>query len=257
MTFDVASIRESKPDGQWIRVSGGFKPINSTHLVLENNTLDNLIRWAYAVKGAQPIEGLQKLPDAMRHAYFDVEAKSDAEADARLAKLDKKDRELEQQHMVQVLLGERLNLKVHWETHDGETYNLVISKAGRLRSTGVPPTPQEVAMFGDRGVPPIYQHGSSMDGFEYTAHGASTSDIAEMVSGQVGRPVIDKTGLTGKYDFDLKTYGGLASQRKDDETNPKPPLDTAIQDDLGLKIVPSHGPIQVLVIDHAEMPSAN
>jgi uncharacterized protein (TIGR03435 family) len=257
MTFDVATIRESKPNTQRIQVSGGFKPINSSHLVLENFTLDNLIWWAYPLKDDGSIEGLQKLPDGLRGAYFDVQARSDPETDARLEKLDEKDRELEQLHMMRVLLMERMKLKVHWETRDRETYNLVVSKAGKLHTTGVPPTPEEVAKFGDRGVPPIYQHGSSTDGFDYTAHGASTADIAETLSSQVDHPVVDKTGLTGKYDFDLKTYGGLASDRKEGETNPKPPLESAVQDELGLKIVPSHGPVQVLVVDHVEMPSEN
>jgi uncharacterized protein (TIGR03435 family) len=96
-----------------------------------------------------------------------------------------------------------------------------------------------------------------MRGFEYIAHGATSADIAKMLTGQFGHPVTDKTGLTGKYDFDLKTYQTRASDRKDEETNPWPPLETAIQDQLGLKLVTSHGPVQALVIDHIEMPTEN
>ena len=78
-----------------------------------------------------------------------------------------------------------------------------------------------------------------------------------MLADQFGHPVNDKTNLTGKYDFDLKTYQVRADDRKDDETNPWPPLETAIQDQLGLKLVHSHGPTRVLVIDHIEKPSPN
>jgi len=131
-----------------------------------------------------------------------------------------------------------------------------VSKAGRLHSTGAAPTPQEVAYWGKRDVPPVYRQ-PGRDESEYFAHGASTANIAQSFGDALGKPVVDKTGLTGKYDFSLTYYRYFDSQRSDDDTNPLPSLDTAIQDELGLKIVPSHGPIQVLVIDHVEMPSAN
>ena len=69
--------------------------------------------------------------------------------------------------------------------------------------------------------------------------------------------MVDKTGLTGKYDFDLKTYQTRSSERKDSETNPWPPLEDAIQDQLGLKLVSAKGPVPVLVIDHVEKPGEN
>jgi uncharacterized protein (TIGR03435 family) len=62
-----------------------------------------------------------------------------------------------------------------------------------------------------------------------------------MLTGQFGTPVNDLTGLSGKYDFDLKTYQTSDTGRQIDETNPWPPLETAIRDQLGLKLVRSHG----------------
>jgi uncharacterized protein (TIGR03435 family) len=257
MTFDVASVRESKPDMQrGFIVNGGFTPTNSSNLRLLNNSVTNLVMWAYPANGYQ-VEGYSNISKDVGRAVFNVEAKSDRASDERLATLSKEQVRLEQQHMMQVLLAERFNLKVHWETRDTKTYDLVVAKAGKLQSTGAPPSAEEVAAWGDRGVPPLYQHGSSMHGFEYIAHGATTKDIAEMLGGQFGHPVNDKTGVTGKYDFDLKSYQVRAEDRKDDETNPWPPLGTAIQDQLGLKLVMSHGPVQVLVIDHMEKPSEN
>jgi hypothetical protein len=102
-----------------------------------------------------------------------VEAKGDPANDARLAKLDKKEVELEQEHMMQVLLAERFKLKVHWATKEGDVYNLVVVKAVRLQSTGAPPSAEELKNWGDHPISPLYQHGSSDHGFEYTAHGAS------------------------------------------------------------------------------------
>ena len=254
MTFDVASVRESKPDvNAGFRVGGGYQPPNSSNLRLENNGFMNLILNAYEVN-PHLIEGI---PRDLSWATFNVEAKANPEADAKLAKLTKQQVRLEHEHMMQVLLAERFKLKAHWETREGPAYDLVVAKAGRLQSSGVGPSAEELKRFGDRPIPSLYQEGSSMRGFEYIAHGATTSDIASMLALQMGRPVSDKTGLNGKYDFDLKYYQTKASERKDDETNPWPPLETAIQDQLGLKLAASHGMAQVLVIDHIEKPSEN
>ena len=175
-------------------------------------------------------------------------------------KLDKKERELEQQHMVQVLLADSLPHEGHWEARDGLAYDLVVSKRGRFFSTGAPPSAEELKDFWRSGpYRRFYQKGDSRTGFEFVAHGASDRQHwVGMLAGQFGEPLSsDKTGLSGKYDFDLKYYQTKASDRKDDETNPWPPLETAIQDQLGLKLAASHGPGRFLVIDHIEMPSPN
>lgn len=119
------------------------------------------------------IDGWLNLPKDLARAVFKVEAKGDPANDARLAKLDKKEVELEQEHMMQVLLAERFKLKVHWATKEGDVYNLVVVKAVRLQSTGAPPSAEELKNWGDHPISPLYQHGSSDHGFEYTAHGAS------------------------------------------------------------------------------------
>jgi uncharacterized protein (TIGR03435 family) len=254
MMFDVASVRESKPDEQGgFRVGGEFTPHNSSNLKLLNNSLLNLILTAYDVN-PDLIEGI---PREFYWATFNIEAKSENSTDERLAKLSKDEVRLEQQHMMQGLLAERFKLKVHWETRDGKTYDLVVAKAGRLRSTGAGPSAEELKNWGDHPIPPLYQQGDSRYGFHYIAHGATTDEIAKMLAMQFGSPVSDKTGLTGKYDFDLKYYQTKASDRKDDETNPWPPLETAIQDQLGLKLAASHGPVEYLVIDHVEKPGEN
>jgi uncharacterized protein (TIGR03435 family) len=257
MTFDVASIRQAKIDRQLgFSVSGGFDPPNSSNLVIENHNIMMLIARAYPGEDHRT-DGYRNLSADLRSAFFDVKAKADEATDAKLAKLSKRDVWLEHAHMIQLLLQDRFNLKVHWETRDSATYDLVVTKPNKLQTTGAPPSDEEVKTWGDRGVPSLYQKGDSRTGFEYIAHGATAADIADVLSGQFGLPVNDKTGLSGKYYFDLKTYQVKANERAEDETNPWPPLETAIQDQLGLKLVPSHGPVKFLVIDHAEMPSPN
>jgi len=254
MTFDVASVREMKPDPVGgFTVGGHFEPANGSTLRLINNDLRNLLYWAYG-GDAQHVEGI---PRDFYWVTFTVEAKSDSAAEERLKTLTKEQIRLEQQHMVQVLLAERFKLKMHWETRESRTYDLVLEKAGRLRSSGAKPGEDELKRWGDRPIPPLYQQGDSRRGFEYIAHGATTDDIAKMLTMQFGAPVTDKTGLTGKYDFTLKTYQVRSRERKEDETNPWPPLDTAIEDQLGLKLVPSRGPVPFLVVDHVEKPSEN
>jgi uncharacterized protein (TIGR03435 family) len=257
MTFGVASIRQSKPDmSRGFTVSGGFEPVNSSRLSLQNFDFMNLVLFAYPVPPGQ-ILGLNALPKELKSALFVVGAKADAADDQQLAELPREQVRLEQEHMMQALLAERFNLKVHWETRDSVTYNLVLAKDGKLRSTGAPPSAEEVKAFGDHGVPPIYQKGDSRYGFEYVAHGATIRDLAGMLTAQFGVPVNDQTGLSRKYDFDLRTYQTRDNERQEDETNPWPPLETAIRDQLGLKLVRSHGPVKFLVLDHAEMPSPN
>jgi uncharacterized protein (TIGR03435 family) len=252
MKFEVASVRESQVDlAGRVSIGGSFSPLNSSRLRLINNSLMNLLIWAYGVAPHQ-IEGIPA--EFSNWTMFNVEAKSDEATDERLATLTNEQLQLEHMHMMQALLEERFKLKVHWETRNVEAYDLVVAKAGKLKSTGAPPSDEELKKFGDR---PLYQHGDSRRGFEYTAHGATTADIARMLSGQFGRPVADKTRLTGKYDFNLKTYQVRLSDRKEGEMNPWPPLEIAIQDELGLKLVTTNGATRKLIVDHVEKPSEN
>jgi len=159
--------------------------------------------------------------------------------------------------MMQMLLQERFNLKAHWETRDAKTYELVVVKAGRIKSTGAAPSKTELAVYGDRPVPSLYTKWLDGGVAEHVAHGAPMEDIAAMLAVEFRHPVTDKTGLTGKYDFDLKTYQVYAAQRKEDETSPYPTLSGAILDQLGLKLVPGHGPLPILVVESVAKATEN
>jgi len=251
LTFDVASVRES-PQTDSYMVSGGFAAHTSDFRVTNWSFL-NLIISAYGVQHYQVVG----LPNSW--AMFNVQAKADATADEKWAKLSKEDERLEQQHMLQALLADRFKLKTHWETREGSVFNLVVAKNGpKMRqSTGAPPSVEEQKAWGDRPVPALYQRGSSQSGFDLVGHGCSMERLTEMLAGQFGRTVLDKTGLTGTYDFKLSYFGTRPEDRGDGDTNPRPMLDGAIQSELGLKVEPAKGPIQVLVVDHIEKPSEN
>jgi uncharacterized protein (TIGR03435 family) len=256
MTFDVASVRETQGGDYkfW-----NFSPPNSSHLMLINNTLLWLVAQAYGVQDSYRVEGV---PRELESATFNVEAKSDSATDERLAKLTKEQVRLEQRHMLQTLLAERFKLKAHWETRNGDAYDLVVAKAGKLKSTGAAPSAEELKYLSGRSTPRLYQAPIDFTvgkyfgfGSMYIGHEATIADIAHLLNGMFKRPVVDKTGLTGKYDFTIKTYRVRLSEQEMDD--PFPPVEKAIQDELGLKLVPSQGMDKKLIIDHIEKPSEN
>lgn len=101
---------------------------------------------------------------------------------------------------------------------------------------------------------------------ELEAHHAEVQALASMIASQSeaeGRLVIDRTGLTGEYDYSIKwTPEWMSARPQQPDASPdsdpaSPSLLTALRDQLGLKLVPEKAPVQVLVIDHVEPPSAN
>jgi uncharacterized protein (TIGR03435 family) len=247
MTFDVASVKESKPNvDAGFTMGGGFSSPGT--LRMQNMDIKGLVLWAYGINELR-VDWPKDVPDDLTTARFSIEAKCDAETDERLAKLSKADLDAEQHHMMQTLLQERFGLKAQWVTRDAKTYELVVVKAGRMKSTGAPPSKAELAIYGDRRVPSLYTKWLDGGVAEHIAHGASMEEIAAMLAVEFRHPVTDKTGLTGKYDFDLKSYQVYAAQRKDDETSPYPTLSGAILDQLGLKLIPGHGTIPILVVE--------
>ena len=255
MTFDVASVRENKDVDihAGFTMSGRFVPHTTTYRAT-NWPIGGLIGAAYGVMSYQIVG----LPDWPWPTFFTIEAKSDSEADAKLAALTKEQQQAEQQHMLQALLEDRFKLKTHWETREGDTYNLVVSKGGpKLGAEGsMPPSADELKMFGDHPVPALHQKNDGQ-GYDYIGHSCSMSQLVRMLTAQFGRPVIDNTGLTGKYDFVLKYKGRWDRDRDADDLDPTPPMDRALQEELGLKVEAAKGPGKVLVIDHVEKPSEN
>lgn len=255
MTFDVASVRENKnaDPNAGITVSGQFTP-HSTMFRAINWDIENLIYFAYHANRSQ----LVGVPKWTWPTMFVIEAKGDSEADARLAALTQDQQLAEQRHMLQALLEERFKLKTHWETKEGDVYNLVVAKGGPKLGAGgsLPPSADELKRFGDRPVPPLYQRNDGQ-GYDFIAHGCSMGQWVEMLTSQFGRPVSDKTGLTGNYDFVLKYKGRWDRDRNADDLDPTPPMDLALQQELGLKVEAAKGPVRVLVIDHIEKPSEN
>lgn len=255
MTFDVASVYQNKEADlrKGITMSGNFAR-HTTHLRLVNWRIESILDIAFGVDEWQ----VMSAPKWPYPTVFVVEGKGDADADAKLAALPPDQQKMEQQHMLQVLLADRFQLKTHWETKEGNTYNLVVAKGGaKLGAEGsMPPSADEVRIFGDKPVPPLHQ--VAQEGKpEWIAHGCSMENWAGLLTSLLGRPVVDNTGLTGKYDFVLKYKGRTDQDRSADDLDPTPPMDRGLQEELGLKLEPAKGPVKMLVIDHIQKPSEN
>ena len=254
MTFDVASVRESKLDPNSPHLVGGMFQPHSTDLRLENVQLYYLITMAYGVD----LHRVEGIPD-WGWTAFNVQAKSGIEADERLAKLGADSVAMEQQHMLQALLADRFHLKVHWTAMEGKVYHLIVAKGGaKLLPTGsMVPDSDESKWLGDNTVPMLHQQGDGRRGYTFYGHGCGMDDLARILGGQMSTDVVNQTGIVGKFDFRLQYSGRTADDNRENDPTQWPPMIDAVQDQLGLKLVMSKGEVKMLLIDHVEKPSTN
>ena len=219
--FEAASIHESRTDQ------------SSTHLALsegrlsaENCTLSYLVQEAYGLRDFQVVGGPQWVLDG-NGSRFDIQAKAVATTSDDQLKL-----------MAQTLLADRFRLKVHREMRPVPVYALITAKSGPKLQTPKPGEGRSIESG-----PPGFMSGANVP----------MSLFIDEFSGKVDRPVIDKTEFSNRFDFTLRWT-------PDKPGNADPNLGsifTAIQEQLGLQLRPQKLPIEVLVIDHVEKPSAN
>jgi bla regulator protein blaR1 len=186
---------------------------------------------------------IEGLPGWAQSEPYDFEAKVDAGTAEVWKKLSYKERRKQEQPMMQSLLADRCQLKVHRLTREMPVYDLVIAKGGLKMKEAAADEPSDEAMS------------ATMSGSKMTAHAQSTDTIMAAFQGNVGRMIVDKTGLAGKkFDFELSWAD---DRRADEAADAGPSIFTAIEEQLGLKLVPAKGPVEVVVIDHIERPSPN
>jgi uncharacterized protein (TIGR03435 family) len=241
--FDVISVRESKPVPPFS--VGSINPPHSGRFSATNYSAMILIQVAYGFSSTQ----ISEVPEWVHSARFEIRAQADPSVDNQLAKLSDEDATLVKQHMLQRLLAERFNLRVHTTTKKLPAYALVVAKGGpKLRKAKM----EEPSLAQPNAAKPHpIEERSSAPGTEYLAHGASMELLAAHLTGQVGTTVLDKTGLTGYFDFTLQCCG---DQQAD---NSWPSIYTALPEQLGLRLQPIKDPVPFLVIDEIERPSAN
>ena len=170
--------------------------------------------------------------------------------------------------MLQNLLADRFKVTLHRETKNGPVYELVVVKKGPMlrepAAAVAPGTPFTWKQDKDGYMQPPGGSEGTMDlpesgGWRIVGSRQTTSDLATTLSLRLKRPVLDKTGLTDKYDYNL-TYstGQGAAGQPGVASDPAPDLIAAVRDQLGLKLESKTGSIEMLVIDHIEkVPTAN
>jgi uncharacterized protein (TIGR03435 family) len=239
--FDVASVKAyGVQDGNFMirsQPDGTFRAVGAT--------LKMLVMSAYDVKAFQVLNA----PGWTGTELWEIQAKTDASG-GRPAWADV-------QMRLRALLEERYQLKIHRELRTMPVYALVVAKSSGVKLA--PATSQER--------PGICPCGPAL----LTPNRASMTMLADLLSTRLWRVVIDKTGLKGEYAFKLawtpapNEYGpealglppGTGHSPPPDGANPGPSIFTALEEQLGLRLKPQKGPVEVIVVDRIERPSEN
>lgn len=238
-TYEVVSIKQLKGDPKSVRFE--FLPDG---FWMQGLTLESLIPDAYGVDRNR----VSGWPGWAISARFDIMAKMDREMADALRKLPKEQQAAQRQLMLQSLLADRLKLKVHRATEVRTTYELVLAKGVPKLKEDNPATDRDANPW-QEGVRPATDWTIS-DG-KITGHAMPISILAEHLQDAVNSVIVDKTGLSGRYDVSLH----WDPADKPDSTEPS--IFTALEEQLGLHLKPVKTTVETVVIDHLEMPSEN
>jgi uncharacterized protein (TIGR03435 family) len=251
--FEVASVKHnvSGATGDQIRIAPGGR------FEIGNQTLRMMIQNAYRAMPFQIVGG----PRWVDTERFDVVAKSEGDFSVDGAFL-----------RLKALLADRFALKMHEETREESVYLLTVAKGGpkveHAEGTCVPRDPQNPPQRKTGEQMPKYCGNMRRTNLSIDGEGEPLADRAGFtvatLTGQLslilGRAVLDRTGLTGIFNFRLRwapEQGAALTRGAAPGDDSAPSIFTAIQEQLGLKLESGKGPVPVLVIDHIEEPSEN
>lgn len=212
--FEVASVKPTRPENL---LHDGVRFAPGGRFTASSLTLKGLIRFAYAVQGYQIDGG----PPWLNADRFDVDTKAEGNPNHEQLLA-----------MLQTMLADRFALKLHRETRELASYRLVVAKSGAKLAAA---EPGHTAL----------RIGPALA--EWDA--GTTTQLANYLADQFGRAVLDRTGLTGRYQIKLEW--------QPDPNLPVSALILPAVEQLGLKLEPHRDPVEVLVVDHAEKPSPN
>ena len=223
-SYKTVSIKPNKSGIKWETIQPRPDRVTAT-----NETPQALIRYAYKVEDEQVLGA----PGWLDSKRYDIEAKAATAATGELRKTSPDQNE----RMLQGLLSDRFKLAVHRETKQIPVYELVLVGEGSGLQESAPAYAESNAR--------VIQAGNG----RITGREVPIATLARILSEQLGRPVLDKTGLTNHYDVTLQWE---ASPEASD-----PAISAALQEQLGLKLEPKQILKEFLVIDHVETPSAD
>lgn len=221
-----------------------FNPAPGGKFTANNCSLGLLLTFAYDVMQSQ----IAGAPDWARSEHYDIAAAADR--DAQVSEI---------REMLQRLLEDRFQLKSHWETKQAAVYHLVVSHASKLNAAESEACPSILDKSKPGGPPGDAPCGALKNspghakGYRLTA-----AQLASSLSFFLQRPVLDMTGLTGSYDIVLQwTPENIRMASPTPVEQGPPSIFTAIQEQLGLRLVSARGPVKMLRIDHLVRPSEN
>jgi len=227
LKFEVASIKPHPEETGGF--SGGGSPSGS-HLKLRAMSIYSLIWWAYDVKPWLISGGPAWAKDGSGARRFDIEARAEGDGSRTMEEF---------RAMLRALLADRFQMVLHRETRDTRVYGLTIDKGGiRMQES----KPGESSRF------------TPGDG-KLNATAMPVTLLVDVFSNRNGvdGPVVDRTGLSRKYDFTLE----YSVPRPDNAPDAAPDIFAALPQQLGLRLVPQRAPMEYLVIDRVEMPGEN
>jgi bla regulator protein BlaR1 len=260
--FEVASVKPSAPvppnGGVYFGPPrGGPGTRDPEQTTWSYATLKGMLMKAYDVKAYQ-VSG----PKWLETERYDIVAKVPAGVTKEQVN-----------RMWQNLIGERFGVMLHHEAKEFQVYELIIAKGGPKLKESVeddanaegPPKMDKDGKLSGPGMVNLITHGSNGISVHSMVKAQPLARLTVMLGNQLNRPVIDKTGLNGQYDFDLEfapdptSFPPPPTPGSTDNTIERgPDLITALQMQLGLKVVPSKANLDVLVVDKAEkVPTAN
>lgn len=243
LSFEVATIKPTDISKANTGLYSGVVVEPDGRLFAKRETVTDLVKWAYHLQSNLQVIADQKW---VHREVFDIEAKPSDDLIAELKNLTPSEREEKLRSCLKDLLATRFKLKVHQDTKVLATYALEKETSSKELSL--------LEATNGRTLPPQITHpGIMWTPGKAVARQATAGDLIGALMMQPeceGRFVIDKTGLTGKYDFAL-------NWSPDSRDPDQPSLFTALKEQLGLQLRPSKDSVNVIVVDVAEQPSAN
>jgi len=225
--WELATVKSSDPNdtaGQHINLRG-------RNVVLLDTTLEQFLLLGYGVQSSQ----LAGEPNWVKTERWDVDGTPDAAGVPNLRQI---------QGLIRKILAERFGLQLHHEQREMPVFALMVAKSG----------PKLTANTSDPNGLLDQQNGTNNGRHIEALKNTSMADLALILQFHVDRPVVDQTGLKGRYDFKLQWTVDEAQTSAPDAP---PGLFTAIQDQIGLKLERLKAPADMLVIDKVERPGAN
>lgn len=225
--WDVVTVKPSSPSDQ-----GDSIHTDGRRVTIERYTVQGMLLFGYGVQKSQ----VAGVPEWATTERFDIDGLATAEGKPNVKQI---------RRMMQKILNERFGMKLHHEQRVLPVYALTLAKGG---SKLVADTKYATGL--------VEQRNWETNGQQTLQYkNTSMPELAQTLMFNVDRPVVDQTGLTGRFDVELKWT--VDESKAATDINAAPGLFTAIQEQLGLRLEPTKAPADVLVVDSVERPSAN